>query len=307
MDPEILSSINRLKELDLSKYPYGEILTELNNLDSIGQIVVTLKPNKPIFRARMNDGDAHFSSKCELTYRPQHLNLSCQRASTPNMTMFYGSILPDNLQPGEMDITRATPIYETSAFLRDKNLKGIRKVTFSRWNVIHDLKLIAVLQHDKFYDKSNYTKKIMDEFRQFLDQNPDKKDESIEFTTFLSNEFAKTVKEDESYQYLISAAFSELVVKNGFDGVLYPSVKMDGKGFNVALTPFASDTKVILSVVVECTIYKHFDKAVLGNDLQAILYPNQTHFILKKIEEPFYSGPEECLKQLGLDSLDQLK
>ena len=74
MKPEVLNAINKLKDLDLSKQPYSEIQKQINALGSIGSIEVTLGPTKPIFRARLNEGDEHFISKCQLTYKPQQFN-----------------------------------------------------------------------------------------------------------------------------------------------------------------------------------------------------------------------------------------
>jgi len=306
MKTEALNALNKLKSLDLSKYPYKDILKQINDLGSIGSIEVTLGPTKPIFRARPNEDDGHFISKCQLTYKPQQFNKTYQRASTPQMTMFYGSFLPSNLEPGDMDSTVVAPIYEAVPWMRDKNTKGIKKVTFSKWSVTKELNLIAILQHGNYYDKSSYTTKLMDEFKKFLDQNPDNKEETIAFTTYLSSEFAKEVDSKDDFNYLISAAYTELVIDGGYDGVLYPSVKVDGSGFNIALTPVVADTKLRLDVVVESSVYKYFDKAVMDYDYQVLLYNNQTHFELEKIEDEYHSGADECLKQLGLNSLKQL-
>jgi len=96
-------------------------------------------------------------------------------------------------------------------------------------------------------------------------------------------------------------------VQNGFDGVLYPSVRLNGAGFNVAITPQAADTKLQLVLAMECPVYKLNDKTVMDNDFQAELYFNQTHFEYKKVDDEYHAGMEECLKALGVNSLDDLK
>ncbi len=88
---------------------------------------------------------------------------------------------------------------------------------------------------------------------------------------------------------------------------MYPSVRLSGTGFNVALTPQTTDRKLQLDVVMECTAYKLLDKTVLDNDLIAILYPNQTHFELREVEEQYHVGESNCIKELGLTSIEELQ
>lgn len=297
-------AINVLKGLDLTKYPYKEVRKQISNVGVIGHMGITFHLGKSIYRARPNSTDEHFYSKCQLTYKPQQFNKTYQRASTPNMTMFYGSVLPEEFETGELDESRVVPSYEAVSWLRDKATKGHRKITYSIWIVTQDINLIAILQHDKYYDNSSYTRRLMNDFKRFLNDNADKKDETIAFTTFLANQFAKEVKID--HEYLISAAFTESMVEKGYDGVLYPSVKLGGTGFNVALTPQAADTKLQLGLVVECSAYKYYDKTVLDNDYQAILYPSQSNFELLRIENDDHAGIQECLDQLGLKSINDL-
>ena len=298
--------IKDLKNLDLSKYPEQEIKDLISETGVIGHMGFTLHPNKSIFRARLNENDESFYSKCQLTYKPQHFNNTFQRASTPNKTMFYGSILPEITAKGDLGNTRVVPTYEAIPWLRDKTTKGVRKATFTRWIVTQDIKLIAILQHGNYYDKSSYTKQLMDDYNGFLELYPEQKEKTKKLMSYLSEEYAKDqIKND--YDYLISAVFSEILIDQGIDGVLYPSVRLGGAGFNVALTPQASDLKIGLAVVMECNIYKLYDKTVMDNNYQAILYPNQTHFVFEKVEDKFHAGEEICLKELGVRSIDELQ
>ena len=56
----------------------------------------------------------------------------------------------------------------------------------------------------------------------------------------MANEFAKE-NINEDYDYMISAVFSEMATKNRVDGIIYPSVRVGGKGFNIAITPKATE------------------------------------------------------------------
>ncbi len=306
MRKEIKEAIENLQQLDLSKYPYYEILMELNNIGLIGLMEVTFNPGKQIYRARLNEGDEHFISKCQLTYKPQQFNKTCQRASTPMHTMFYGSVLPEELECDELNEVRVVPTFEAIPWLRDQTTSGVKNITYSKWTVTKEIKLVAIIQHGNFYDKSSYTRKLMNDYTKFLNENIAIKDDTEAFMSFMSGEFAKEVESEQDYNYLISASFTEEIVKRGYDGVLYPSVRMGGTGFNVSLTPKVADMKLQLNNVVECKAYKSKDQTVLDNNFEASLYPNQTHYELKKVEEPYFSGELVCLKQLGLESVEQL-
>jgi hypothetical protein len=305
MRKEVEEAIEALKRLDLSLFPYNEIITQIAKVGVIGHMAITLHPGKRIFRARLNENGEHFFSKCQLTYKPQQFNNTVQRASTPQNSMFYGSILPEEINEDEIDEVRVTPSYEAIAWLRDKTKKGVKRITYTKWIVTQDIKLIAILQHGNFYDRSSYTRRIMNVYSNHLNQFPDKKEDTIAFMSFMAGEFAKVVDSDKNYNYLISAAFTENIINNGFDGILYPSVRLDGKGFNVALTPLAADTKIFLEMVTECKAYKLFDKTVLDNELRAILYENQTHFTFQK-ELEYHAGELNCLNVLGIKSIEEL-
>ncbi len=218
------------------------------------------------------------------------------------MVHFY----PITNAPGDLDNVRVVPTYEAIPWMRDKTTKGLRKATFTKWISNQDIKLIAIFQNSSYYDKSSFTKRLLAKYNEFLNHNSVHREKTIVFNSYLASEFAKDVTEHD-YDYMISALFTETVIDNGFDGILYPSVRLGGAGFNIALTPQAVDNKLNLYGVMECVIYKYFDKTVMDNEYQAILYPNQTHFIFEKVYKDFRAGEKTCLKALGLSSIDELK
>jgi hypothetical protein len=82
------------------------------------------------------------------------------------------------------------------------------------------------------------------------------RDKSLKYGTYLANEFSKDKISNES-DYMISAIFSEFVANdNRFDGILYPSVRAEGKYFNIAIKPEVISTKLELTNVRECPIIK---------------------------------------------------
>ena len=299
---DINTIIERLKNLDLSTYPKDEILSLLQQARSIGYMVVTFSRGKSIMRARPNYNGECFEKKSDYSFKPQEYNKTYQRASTPNQTMFYGTVIPEAVQPGELDNMRVIGLAETIPMLRDKTKSGYQKVSFGRWKVHEDIRLLAIVQKDKYAEESSYTKELAESYKKFIAGVPgDILERSLAYTTFLADEFSKEdIKGD--YDYIISALFSELAIQRGLDGIFYPSVRVGGRGFNIAITP-DSTKKLGLYVAGECSIYKLKDHTVVGNDAIVELKGTEEEFKLIEID----NLQKECLAQLGLTSIDDLK
>lgn len=90
--------IQRLKDIDLTTYPYEEIKQLLKNY--IGRIFVVERyfhKGKQLMRGRLNERyNVRYTKKSDLSYKPKELNKEYQRASTPYNTMFYACYLSDN-------------------------------------------------------------------------------------------------------------------------------------------------------------------------------------------------------------------
>jgi hypothetical protein len=294
--------IDEFKKLDLATYPKDEIIKLISQVGNIGYVMITLHRGKSLMRARPNYNNERFEKKDDYSFKPAKYNTTYQRASTRNQTMFYATTIPENIEPGELDNMRVIGISEAIPLMRDKTKSGYQKISFGRWYVNEDIHLIAIVHKDKYFDESSYTRELVNGYKNFIKSAPDDViEKSLQFQTFLADEFAKE-EINSDYDYIISALFTELVIKKGFDGVLYPSVRTGGRGFNVAITPEATK-KLGLYVAGECSIYKLRDHTVVGND--AIVE-------LKGVEEEFKlvdlgSDQMECLHRLGVKSIDDLK
>jgi len=93
-------------------------------------------------------------------------------------------------------------------------------------------------------------------FQNFLYKNPLTEDKNILFYNFLSSHFTKEKISNET-DYLISALFSEIMIEDGYEGISYPSIRINGEGINVALIPEVIDSKkVVCNKVVEFMVSK---------------------------------------------------
>lgn len=298
---EVEQIITKIKELDLSTYPKKEIKDLIKKVGNIGYIIVTFHKDKSVMRARPNYDGERFSKKSDFSFKPQKLNDTYQRASTPNQTMFYATSIPERIEKGELDNMRVVGVAETINMMRDKTKSGYQKISFGKWHVEEDINLLAIIHKETYLKESNYTRELVGAYNSFIKQSPKEfQDKSFKFHNFLADEFSKEV-DGNDYDYIISAIFSEMATNKGFDGVIYPSVRVSGKGFNIAITPKATK-KLGLYVAGECSLYKLKDQAVVGNDAIIELDGKQETFELIEME----NHEKECLEQLGVSSIDEL-
>ena len=257
-------------------------------------------------RARPNDDDdVRFNHKSQLSFKPQQYNKTYQRASTPDNTMFYGCVLPEKIGDGELDNERLISMFEASSWLRDKDSSGYQKLTFSRWEVQEDITLTAIMHNESYYDASIYTKELVDAYSKFIKAYPkDFADRSLTVQDFLANQFSKEI--DSHTDYKISAIFTDSIIykmkDKQIDGVIYPSVRVDGKGFNVAIKPEAC-SKLGLFVAGECSIYKLKNEILVDNDYLIELDGKQDDFELKEL----INHRQAFLSHFGFHSIDELK
>lgn len=290
--------LKKISDLDLPKYPFAETQELIRSLGKSGYLIFTLHYGKSLIRARSGNG---YSQKSDLSYLPQDKNKKCQRASTPNRTMFYGTISQD----GEsLDKTRMIAANECSSLLRrGVKTKGIEKITYGRWAIIKDINLVVILGEDIYSSTSDnpLLAELKQAYQNFISSTPEMSESTKSISNFFATEFAKEeIRED--YDYFLSALFTEAITEDlGYDGVMYPSVQSGGEwGFNVAIKPEVVDNSMILEMVLETTLYK--------NGATAILLDNKISGLStwEFIETP--QLPQEAIcEHLNIDSLDYIK
>lgn len=299
---EIEEVIKSLKQLRLSDYPKKEILDLFKELGDIGHIVVNLFPGFTVMRARPNRDGPRFTQRSQLSFKPAHINTTYQRASTPDQTMFYASLLPERTEPGELEMLRLIGFAETMRHIADKTICAYEKITYGKYEVVDQINLLAIIHKNDYYQASNYTRELVNAYEGFIRSAPKEFIErSLKFSEYISDEFSKETINDD-YDYMISAMFAEKVAAMGLDGVLYPSVRVLGRGFNIALTPKAYE-KLSLFRVGECSVYKRRDQTVVGNDAYAECDGTDKEFEWIDLE----NNEVAYLAELGVKSVKELK
>lgn len=244
-----MENLKELKRIDLAQNSVEEINQLLNQIGPLPIMRSEYHKGKIFDRAvRIKENEADFNTKARLSYAPVKYNVNYLRASTPENTMFYGSVLKDNFTVEDRGYSRITACCETSELLRDNSIpKGERLMIIGSWEVQETITLATIFDLTKEYE-IDYLQKIKTDYLAMLKQNPELENKGIEYLKFLAKEFSKDVKNGDNQEYHISALFSTLISNTGVDGVLYPSVRAAGIGLCVALHPKVADKLKLISV-----------------------------------------------------------
>jgi len=244
-----METLKNLKSINLNTASIEKIDKLLNQIGPLPIMRTVYTKGKIFDRAiRNKEGEPDFTDVSRLSYAPAKYNKNYLRASTPNNTMFYGSVLKDDYTIDDHSYTRITACCETSDLLRDNSIpNGERIMTIGTWEVQEAINLATIFDPTLDYDIA-YLNEIKNDYLISIEQNPSLKEKGFAYLKFLASEFSKDVRAGNNHEYYITALFSVLISNTGLDGVLYPSVRAAGIGLCVALHPRVADKLKLISV-----------------------------------------------------------
>ncbi|MCT4586422.1 MAG: hypothetical protein N4A71_01225 [Carboxylicivirga sp.] len=278
---------NEIRGLNWKEYPVDELENFFKKFGRFPMMVTEFNEGRLIHRARPVDESEIITSVSGLSYKPQELNSTYQRASTPQQTMLYGAVIPPEIDDEGIDNPRVTSAMESVSFLRNTKLDGTQRVLYGKWRVKSKISLITILFTRYRNAKNNWLKKMSEEFYESIAQYTYPEQKAFkQINNFYSSEFSKFVAEDEDYNYLISALFSLKCTQSGFDGVIYPSVRTMGLGINVAIKPETVDEKLELVSVLDCRLHKKGKLAIINNLRFGNVIEGSETFHLNDISDP---------------------
>ena len=240
--------ISELGNLDLSTYPYDDVLRLVSQFQ-IKTIRLTIRKGATIERIRP---DVNVYERKDVSYKPADENDKTQRATLPHQTAFYGTMCHED---DPLYNNRYVALMESSKLLKQGICaEGTEQYTLSRW-ITNSPLMLAVFAHDSIYPNVqnnrllSMAKEAFLKYRTLVDE-PMQFDIFEKFATEL---FAKPVEAPKNYEYIISATIAKILMyASRCDGVMYPSVPSLGQyGMNVALRPDVADEKLILTEVNE--------------------------------------------------------
>lgn len=256
--------VDKLKMISSSKENIQQLLSVFNSINpfSVPIIRFFIETGTFVVRQRINPMGKIFTNISELSYPPKNCCLGYGRANIPNHPMFYCCSFPSDHNAPD---PRYTTLLETSKFIHEKESRGIERSTFSRWDVIKRLNLIALpfsTQYERTFEDIIQIQKAWEKERTTVPVNK----ESLELVEYMSNEMASNVENEIGYFKTAYFVYYLLYVNDktkDAEGIIYPSVAAAGEGFNLALKPDVADNKLKFSFASLCYLVKDKMNATL--------------------------------------------
>lgn len=248
--------VETLKKTDFGKLSFNEVYRYIEKTISfIPFTVARIYANHHIERARINFNGEIFNSEESISYiKDCSIIQRYGRANKPNQSMFYGAVKSDMVP-----LPRIVNCAEIQDVLRTKNEKNITTdfiVTVGKWRIIKDIDVIEmVFKNDLIHSVPDIERAYEQQMSYFEKSIPHGIKQMEYLLSFFSDEFAKSdIKTDRDYW--VSAAYTNMALKiNGINGVMYPSIRTDYLGTNVALTPEVVDNNLRLENVEMFHVY----------------------------------------------------
>ena len=283
-------AIEELRALDFNNSSPEQIIDIIT--DCPIAIVPYIVKGAYILRARRGKG---FKQQSEMTYCPIQYCTGYQRASLPGRTMFYGVISDDQKH---QENARAVCASECSALcMEGPESIGREYFTLSYWRIKEPLKVFSLITDTTFPNVQD--NKLLNIMRDnFLTIHKDSTNYEKKLAYFISDDFSKKVIDNR--EYMLSATLTtEIIDDMGFDGVVYPSVRLSGQGgLNIALIPSSSDLKLEFERVVDQALYKNRDHSIYR--IESVTENGQG-------TRDYIQFPDEIiLERLGINSIEDL-
>lgn len=216
-----------------------------------------------VIRMRVNERGKLFLNKDELSYPPMSCEQKFGRANIPGHPMFYGSFFAQDVFSPE---PRMIVLTEVSNNILDKTSSLVERQTYALFIVQEDLKLIAFPFIGSYDRPCSDIQKLQNQWNS-IDKGGISYD-SVELMTYMSNQIATKFSSNSDYPILANYIYYLLYINEGtkdIDGIIYPTVRMDGNGFNLAIKPKSTDTKLRFIQATECYMCKRQDYITVLN------------------------------------------
>jgi hypothetical protein len=230
---DVYKTIADLENTNFGSTDFGDIKKKVDLLIRCGFMMVEVPEGKIIYRGRLWDieKDKVYTSRSEISFPPiaKSGSFSLNRASSNLFQVFYGAVgTPD------MEAAEVVALTEICHITEDDFPDGtFEYVVIGQW-IVKKPFVVASLGLHSDMAKANQQAQDMLKFHDEACGALDERGKAVEAVgKFLSREFSKKVQTER--EYMISAAYGDILFQRGIGGILFPSVKADGKTFNVAL------------------------------------------------------------------------
>lgn len=246
---EVQGQIGLIKSLEIKPENLELIKKEVKRL--LLPIPVTiLQKDFYVYRARYIDGDfPEHKKQVSYPYETRFVN-SFGRCNFPEQQVFYGSVPSEKIQ--EARVTGISEIIDFDSLDRNKR----HFIAVGKWLVLEDIFLAELyLRDDSIKNKITENANTFHK-KQLNTLDTELRQVNEEILTFFSDELTEPKGRYELTSTISNLYFNKYLKKKDgtesltVEGILYPSVKTEGQGMNVALLPTAVDNKLKLEMVL---------------------------------------------------------
>ncbi|HCN37779.1 MAG TPA: hypothetical protein DIS94_08720 [Bacteroidetes bacterium] len=261
--------IEALRISDLKSRSDYEIIELIQKIGKIAVMGVDIKQGRSIIRGRIvkekkdNSGELEFHRyESQISFlRDKKLIPPYNRASLEGVPMFYGTITDQNEHYSQvLCISEITKLVDENT---EDGKDHHEYITMGKWKVDTEFTVCAIAHNEDFHANNEKLADMYNGFVEFVKKHPDREQDFRDISSFIAREFAKKVDEDKRHDYKISAAFSQVMMSYGVAGVLYPTAKDEGKGFNLALPPYIVEKHLKLEKIAVWRLTKRNKQLVV--------------------------------------------
>ena len=253
-----------LRDCNLSKVTFSKIFsTIVNNGIQLPILTAMVKKGAIIQRGRIGKEGEIFYSELDISYiADEQKILTYGRANRPYQSIFYGSMPTPKIQ--YPTITLFTKLVEELRMPIKKDFE--KTMTVGRWIVKEDFE-VADSCYSLNYASVSENLEIFQYWKKKLTGTEIGSISNLKALSFFADMFAKAEIKNHN-DYKLSAIYTEFALRRKLNGILYPSMKTDYNGKNIAITPKSVEKYLELKQV-------GVFKLIVKNGIEEII---QTHY-----------------------------
>lgn len=287
---EVENAIDHLKTLDLRSCSYEEVRRYTDVLVRAGRLMADSSDERlPIYRGRLVDPTKVFHEVGEISYPPRSTSpgLTFNRLSTNTHEVFYGAVLPE-----EDRLDQVTAMIEVGSSMRHDVNELEEYIQIGKWSVNQSFRLAIAGIHSELVSANRIAENFRATHRDVCTYIGEQGEIADLVANFISGELGKVVGEDEKWKYKISSAYGDGLFDAGVEAILYPSVKAEGRCFNIALHRTLVDRAMSIDVAAITRIRKFGAQIIVDWFLQSPRI-KKGKFVWKEPPRQAVTGPYE--------------
>lgn len=187
----------------------------------------------PLFRSRVSTKSHFYENFSSILNPPEKYVTNYGRANVPNQSILYMS---ENIPTSYLEIVHHKA--------NSVKVGDLLYVTTSEWVHLNNLNLLII--KNPYSKDSNYDKIHQNGIDHAIQQYPENLQEAGKlFLAFIADMFSIDATNREEI-YKLTSSFSNFIQSGMItDGIMYPSVPYEKKGYNVALNPKISRENIL--------------------------------------------------------------